>query len=842
MLCYNYALKLVNNSIILALGLLIFVSCKSTEASLLEPQQLEVYDLSDLNVQSPWAGYQASETKSFDISHVDISLVVDWSTPKIKGTATLLMAPHFYTQETLVLDAQRMTIDRVLIDGEPWDLYAYDGRYITINLPREYERAERVEVQVYYQVNRFSKPAHDTGGIFLVDYRTGRPKQIWTLGETEFTSTWYPTIDHPNQRYTQQVTVVVDDSLTTLSNGELISQKYLPNQKREDVWKLNKPHAPYLSMLAIGSFVAYHLDHPDLDLLVFLETDADSLAVGAFARTGEMIEFYEKKLGVDFPWPAYNQIVVRDFVSGAMENTGAVVFMEDLMQTANAELINQDDIISHELAHHWFGNLVTCESWSNISLNESFATYAEHLWMEHKYGIDSAEFIGFTVLNDYLMESEDKRVEVIRNFYDDPDEDVFDNHSYSKGSRILHMLRLYLGDEAFFTSVKNYLTKHSYQSVELDDLRLSFEEISGMDLTWFFTQWFVNPGHPELDVIHRVESDTLFLEVSQVQDLEEYPLFFLPLNVDVKWLGEETLSYPLTVQNQRHVFRIPALGRSLEYVVFDGDYQLVGTIYHSKTKKELFSQAQQGLGVMARYEGYVKLLDLELETNEINQLIGHMIEEPALIIKSLLIDRLGQYDTKTLVSFKDQLLDLSRHRNLHVRASALMVLADHFDSEVDWMGQLSDPVEIVQGLALEYLLNNQSLSTGIKDSLLSEYQSSRDLNILLPLAYYVNTTKQNSFEIWYQNKISEALSADQFYLLSAYTQYLMSISTDEVVSAAEFLTVYAMHHQSVDARLIAFEGLLILPQTQLVGQLIAEVMDYEEDEQLQLIHQKITKK
>ena len=229
-----------------------------------------------------------------------------------------------------------------------------------------------------------------------------------------------------------------------------------------------------------------------------------------------MISHFSELLNYAYPWPKYSQVVVRDYVSGAMENTTASVFMDDL-QVDSRYLIddNWDGIIAHELFHHWFGDLVTSESWSNLTLNEAFATYAEYLWAEHLLGVDEADYLGYEEQQNYLEEAKGKKEDLIRFYYLDK-EDMFDSHSYAKGSRILHMLRAHLGDEAFFQTLNEYLTTYANQPVEVHHLRLMAEKVSGQDLNWFFNQWFLDSGHPELEVEKSFNNDTLTISIIQI--------------------------------------------------------------------------------------------------------------------------------------------------------------------------------------------------------------------------------------------------------------------------------------------------------------------------------------
>ena len=238
-------------------------------------------------------------------------------------------------------------------------------------------------------------------------------------------------------------------------------------------------------------------------------------------------------MGVNYPWDKYSQIIVRDYVSGAMENTSAVIHGEFVYADERKYLDEtHEDIIAHELFHHWFGDLVTCESWAQLPLNESFATYGEYLWLEHRYGKDEADDHLHQDLKSYLAESTSKQVDLIRFDYEAPG-DMFDSHSYAKGGRILHLLRNYLGDDFFFAGLQHYLESYRNQAVEIHQLRMSFEQVSGEDLNWFFNQWFLSSGHPDLKIEHWEKDGKLSVKVLQLQDPNYSPIYKLPLAIDI---------------------------------------------------------------------------------------------------------------------------------------------------------------------------------------------------------------------------------------------------------------------------------------------------------------------
>ena len=304
---------------------------------------------------------------------------------------------------------------------------------------------------------------------------------------------------------------------------------------RRDHWKLELPHAPYLAMVAVGVWDKVSDTWRGRPVDYYVDPGYGKDAREIFAHTPEMIEFFSEKLDYDFVWPKYSQVIVKNFVSGAMENTTAVIFgdfvqfhVEDMLESGA-----NDYIVAHELFHHWFGDLVTTESWANLTLNEGFANYAEYLWTEHKHGRERANVLRISELSAYFDQAAYDAHPLIHYHYGSEGA-MFDAHSYNKGGLVLHMLRDLVGDEAFFASLRLYLQRHAYSAVEVDDLRQAFEELTGKDLNWFFNQWYLSKGHPELDVKHLYDPATkkLTVNIDQVQDQKGFPAVFqLPVEI-----------------------------------------------------------------------------------------------------------------------------------------------------------------------------------------------------------------------------------------------------------------------------------------------------------------------
>lgn len=565
----------------MAVSTVIFISCAITKNSSPGPatedsahvftDSMKIHSDSDEDTSYE---YRPAEERKWDLVHTLLDLSFDWKKSAVTGTATLTLTPLFYPQSELKLDAVDFDIRKITIGDKVISDFIYDSNEIIIPLAQPMARRDRLTISIEYSaspkadINDEGAAITSDQGLFFIDpldTLPDVPRQIWTQGETSSNRKWFPTLDQPNERCTQEIFLTVADTFMTVSNGSLISSTTLPGGLRRDHWKLELPSAPYLTMIAVGRWdkvTDYWRGRP-IDYYVDPGYGSDARAI--FAHTPEMIEFFSQKLGFDYVWPKYAQVIVKHFVSGAMENTTATVF-GDFIQFHEADVIESgpnDYIVSHELFHHWFGDLVTCESWANIALNEGFANYAEYLWYEHKYGRERADISRMSELSGYFDQAAYDVHPLI--YYHYPDErTIFDAHSYNKGGLVLHMLRDLVGDEAFFASLRLYLQRHAYTAVETDDLRQAFEEVTGIDLNWFFDQWFFTGGHPVLDVKQNYngEKKQVTVVMTQTQDQLGYKeAFTLPIDIalyyeggrhDIHriWLKEKTQSFSFDTKDK----------------------------------------------------------------------------------------------------------------------------------------------------------------------------------------------------------------------------------------------------------------------------------------------------
>lgn len=555
-----------------------------------------------------------SYPKTNEVVHTKLEVKFDYDKSWMYGKEWLTLQPHFYPTDSVLLDAKGMELKEVAImkgtTKNPLK-YTYDGSQINIKLDRLYNAGERYMLYFDYT----SKPNElkvqgsaaitDAKGLYFINPKgeeKNKPTQIWTQGETEANSAWMVTIDKPNQKSTEEIYMTVPAKYVTLSNGIKVSEKKNADGTRTDYWKMDLPHAPYLFFMGVGDFAITKDSYKGKEVSYYTEKDQAQYARKVFGNTPEMIKFYSEKLGVDFPWPKYAQIVGRDYVSGAMENTTATLHQESAYQNSR-QLVDGngwEETIAHELFHQWFGDLVTAESWTNITVNESFANYSEYLWDEYKYGKDRADDHNFQDMQDYIASGSESK-DLVRFHYSDK-EDVFDAVSYNKGGRILNMLRNYVGDDAFFKSLNNYLTTNKFKSGEAGQLRLAFEEVTGKDMNWFWNQWYYGSGHPKLNINYNYNIPGLpgLAEVVIEQTQKTGKIFTLPMAIDVYEAGNRE-RYNVIARNRIDTFYFKVNGLP-ELINVDADKTLLAEKTDNKTEANFIAQMKYAKNYLDRKE------------------------------------------------------------------------------------------------------------------------------------------------------------------------------------------------------------------------------------------------
>jgi len=681
---------------ILGIGLLslMIAACGTPKVVTMEEPILEERQLDTLYVTAPpitedekdyqLPVYNPSHPRTVDLLHTKLNLSFDWEKEEVMGKANLVLTPYFYPTQTVALDAKGFTFNSIqLADGTSLS-YEYDDRIVAIQLPKMYTQKDTIRLLIDY----VAQPRADGGsdaitsdkGLFFINPRGeegDKPQQIWTQGETENNSRWFPTVDKPNERCTQEMYLTVEDRFLTLSNGLMLSSTKNNDGTRTDYWKMDQPHAPYLFMIAIGEFAKVEdAPYQGKPVNYYVEPEFAEHAKAIYPHTPDMLGFFSEITGVEYPWSKYSQVIVRDFVSGAMENTTGVIF-GDFIQRTERELIDElmnEKIVAHEMFHHWFGDFVTCESWANLTLNEGFANYSEYLWLEHQYGRDEADQHLLEEWEGYLSSARQEIHPLIHYGYDDK-ESMFDAHSYNKGGSILHMLRKAIGDEAFFAGLQRYLQDNAYSAVEADELRMAFEDVTGEDLNWFFDQWYMNQGQPSLSIDYGYDAATkeAIVTVKQTQDGRKMPTVFQLLTaIDVYLPGQDTpVRHEVMIDQRQQEIRLPA-ATAPALVVFDAERSTLAIWEDNKTQDQL---AYQFLNAPLFLDRYQALNDLTDEYPLFDDILQKALQDPFYGIRAMALNRLPEEITNsTTIELVAKLAESDEHSE--VRSTALTVLTE----------------------------------------------------------------------------------------------------------------------------------------------------------------------
>jgi aminopeptidase N len=452
------------------------------------------------------------------LEHIRIETVVDLKGKTLSATTTQRVKVIAPGQTWIKLDQVGLAVDEVRLGGQP-ARYRVEGDTIRIELAETEAQAPKpgaiLEFSVRYRVFNPNRGMYFSGPD--TDF-PNKPWQVWSQGQDEDNRYWFPTFDYPNQKATSEVIATVPKGYTAVSNGALLEKKEVPEGTRFH-YKLGTPHVTYLITLAVGEFVEWADAGPHgLPVQYFVAPGLEENGKRAFGNTPKMIEAYERRVGVPYAYEKYSQVAVQDFIFGGMENTSATTQTDLVLHDARAHLdFSGDPLVSHELAHQWFGDLLTCRDWSHAWLNEGFATFMEGVWIEENPGrdggIDEARYYRFADLREYLEEDASRyRRPIVCSHYLEPI-DLFDCHLYQKGGLVLNLLRHTLGEELFWKSIQLYVTRHRGSSVETLDLIRAVEETTGRNMRRFFDEWVFGAGHPDLEVSYEWHEDKKMVEL-----------------------------------------------------------------------------------------------------------------------------------------------------------------------------------------------------------------------------------------------------------------------------------------------------------------------------------------
>lgn len=510
--------------------------------------------------QTPRPNFNRPQT--FDAQHYIIRAGFDRANKKVIGDTTVSLKPLSNGFTSVELDAVDLSFQSVKLEPSGADLKykALQGK-VVVSLDKTYSKDELVTIRLRYTASP------KKGVYFVASQKDSRgneihSSQIWTQGEPDEARHWFPSYDFPSDKATTEQFITAEKDETVVGNGELLEK--IQNSDGSETWhyKMPVPLPVYLVSFVIGKYVKLEDKYRNIPLGYYIYPGREQTARNAYSETAAMMKYFEERTGIDFPYNKYDQTVVAGFEFGGMENITATTMADTFIFLADTEFGRGEvlDLVSHELAHSWFGNLVTCRNWAELWLNEGFATYMEAVFREHKYGqedylrkvrTDAGEFIIDDAIN--------RKRHPLYNLRADKVSELFDNASttYHKGGAVLHTLREQVGTQAFWRGVNIYLNRHRFGSVESPDLRKAMEEASNQNLGWFFDQWVYSGGLPKLTIrqIYNAKTKTLTLVTLQTQkpDVITPAVFRIPLEIVIGKAGEEK-SEGIVITKRRQVF------------------------------------------------------------------------------------------------------------------------------------------------------------------------------------------------------------------------------------------------------------------------------------------------
>jgi aminopeptidase N len=528
----------------------------------------------------------------FTISHMRLEIEPDLNARTISCRQGLDIAAVQDT-DSIELDAAELDVKSVMAGSKKAPSFRNMDDRLIIKLPKPLNEGERAKVSISYS----AKPRK--GWYFVAPDKHYPDKRIeaWTQGETVEAKHWFPCIDHPQVKFSSETIVTVPEGFTAISNGRLAdTEKENGKKKWKYHWVESNPHPAYLTSVVVGKYVEIN----EGSLYYYVPTELAHDAKRSFDRTGDMVQFFEEYLGTKYPYEKYSQVCVQDFVYGGMENSSCTTLTQDTLHDKKAHVdFSSDYLVSHELAHQWFGDLVTCKDWQHIWLNEGFATYCEALYWEASRGTDEFHYYVMQTADDYFDEAASRYVRpIVTKTYKHPD-DLFDRHTYEKGGCVLHMLRNFVGDRYFRRSLKTYLQRFANSTAETDDLRKVFELETGKSLQQFFDQWVFREGHPDLKIEFSQDSKkTARIRVEQAQQQEP---FSFALEVKLAFARGDDKTYTFNVTDKESMFQVP-IDREFEWFSVDPEFKVLKTVSVKAPKEMLAKQLRYGQTVVERVE------------------------------------------------------------------------------------------------------------------------------------------------------------------------------------------------------------------------------------------------
>jgi aminopeptidase N len=564
-------------------------------------------------------------TSNYDVEHIKIEVTLDIVKKTVDGRVTTSIRSKADGLSSFKVDAVGMNIKSVKEavysetnnpkEAEKFEniKYDYDKKELTVKPIGSIAKNYPFKYQVEYSITDPEK------GLYFISPTDALPNkryEVWSQGEGEDNRYWFPCYDYPNDKATVEMFITVDKKYQTLSNGKLADTKENPDGSKTWHWVLDKPISSYLVMLAAGNWDEIKDNYLDIPILSYIAPGTKDMAVKSFDRTADMMKFFSGQIGYKYAWVKFLQVAVQDFIYGGMENASAVVLTDvAVYDDKTPPDYTATGLVAHELAHQWWGDVVTCKNWNEIWLNESFATYFQCLYTEHAFGKDEFDYNIFR--NGRGSLSADSLVSR-KPIYSKNGLTV---NTYDKGSVVLNMLRYLLGDSTFWKAMNIYITDNQFQNVTTENLIAAVNKArSGMnrgdrlaDYKWFFDEWVYRAGQPEFNVSYDYDESLRELKmlVQQIQRLDTSSVFKTSMPVKIVSANGTVYNEQLTTDNTAQVFTFKLDEKPL-YVVFNAGNKILSKVYFAKPEQDWFNQwhySEDAIDRITAIHGMVDFLD-----------------------------------------------------------------------------------------------------------------------------------------------------------------------------------------------------------------------------------------
>lgn len=617
---------------------------------------------------------QFEKSRDYDALHYRLQYRFDEDQKIYWGENTITLKTLKDGFQECTLDAEAFTVTAVhLPDATPLKFEQTD-RHLIVSFPEKYDYHDKITFTVQFQGQNQKR------GLRFIDAAPDNPAQINTYSWPEYAHFWFPCYDFPNDKITNELIATVKDTYKVLSNGRLVSVAEDPdNHTKTFYWSQEQPHSAYLIVMIAGPYEVIKDSLGDLPVNYWVYKKDVPNAMRSFQKTPKMIDFFNQTFGYPYPWDKYDQICVAGS-GGGMEDTSATILGHGTIHDERAEQdFSSDGLVAHELAHQWWGDLITERTWSHVWLSESFATYSEYLFSNFDKGEDEGAVNLLGKKNSYIWEANNRYMRpLVFNHYEHP-RHIMDSHAYPGGAVVLHMLRFVMGDIPFFRSLQHFLEKNAFQVVDTHDFMIAIKEATGQNMDWFFEQCVFKPGHPHFDISYTWNEIThkLKLKIKQIQDISKgVPIFRLPVIIGIT-TPESKISKKIWIQGIDNEYTFDVSQRP-QIVRFDEGNHLVKEWNFPKSQEELRYQLKHD-DVIGRMWAAEQLERYPENLEARDALITSANKDPFWSVRVSALSTLSKLKDEELISlFKEKSLD----KHSRVRLTALQILGGYKQAEL----------------------------------------------------------------------------------------------------------------------------------------------------------------